>query len=65
MRDALLQGHTLYISVATVAEIMAGIRSGEEDATEALFSLFTIYGADEPLAVLPGIICGNMPGSIA
>lgn len=54
VRDALLQGHTLYISVATVAEIRAGMRSGEEDATEALFSLFTVYSADEPLARVAG-----------
>lgn len=54
VRNALLQGQTLYISVATVAEIMAGMRPGEEAATEAIFTLFTIYGVDESLARVAG-----------
>lgn len=54
VREALLQGHTLNISVATVAEIMAGMRPGEEADTDALFTLFTIYGVDETLARVAG-----------
>lgn len=54
VREALLQGHTLNISVATVAEIMAGMRPGEEADTDALFTLFTIYGVEETLARVAG-----------
>ena len=50
IRNALRQGETLIISVATIAEILAGIRPGEEEKTEALFSLFQIHPADEELA---------------
>jgi predicted nucleic acid-binding protein len=54
IKDALLLGEPLYISVATIAEILAGMRSGEEEATEDLLSLFTVYLADEALARVAG-----------
>ncbi len=50
IRDALLAGQELFISAATIAEILAGMRPGEEAETEALLSLFTICPADEPIA---------------
>jgi hypothetical protein len=54
IRETLLSGETLGISVATVAEILAGMRPGEEDKTEALLSLFQIIAADESTARLAG-----------
>jgi predicted nucleic acid-binding protein len=54
VRDTLLSGETLVISIATVAEILAGMRDGEEDATNALLSLFQVYPADEGLARFAG-----------
>ena len=52
--NALLQGNRLIISVATIVEILAGMRPGEQDDTEALLSLFTTYDADEELARIAG-----------
>jgi hypothetical protein len=54
IRESLLAGKELFISVATVAEILAGARPGEQEATEALLSLFTIVPADQPLARAAG-----------
>jgi len=54
IRDALLAGRELVISVATVAELLAGMRPGEEADTEALLSLFTVCAADEPVARTAG-----------
>ncbi len=54
IRNAVLSGEVLYISTATVAEILAGARPGEEEATEALFSLFQMYPADEHVARVAG-----------
>lgn len=54
VRDWLLAGETLAISVVTVAEILAGMRSGEESDTEALLSLFHTHAVDEPLARAAG-----------
>lgn len=54
IKEALLVGETLYISIATVAEILAGMRPGEEARTEALLSLFTIYSANEATARVAG-----------
>lgn len=54
IEDALMTGQRLYISVATVAEILAGMRPGEEEDTEALLSLFNVCPADEPLARIAG-----------
>ncbi|MBU2611001.1 MAG: type II toxin-antitoxin system VapC family toxin [Chloroflexi bacterium] len=54
IRDLLLSGESLTISVATVTELLAGIRSGEEERTEALLALFAIQPADEPIARLAG-----------
>jgi predicted nucleic acid-binding protein len=63
IQDALLAGHDLYISVATVAELLAGVRPGEEEDTEALLSLFKIYPADEPLARMAGGYLARYAGS--
>ena len=54
IEEILLSGKRLFVSVATVAEILAGIRPGEEEATEALLSLFDVYPADESLARIAG-----------
>jgi len=54
VEEALLAGQELLISVATVAEILAGMRPGEEKDTEALLSLFKICSADEPIARTAG-----------
>ena len=54
IQDALTTGRELIMSVASVAEILAGMRPGEEQDTDALLALFTIYPADEPLARLAG-----------
>ena len=50
VREALLHGEPLLISIATVSELLAGMRPGEEEDTNALLSLFRIYPADEPIA---------------
>ncbi|MCL4870418.1 MAG: hypothetical protein KJ063_15745 [Anaerolineae bacterium] len=42
IQASLLAGKIMFISVVTVTEILAGLRSGEEEATEALLSLFTV-----------------------
>jgi len=54
VRDVLLAGESLIISVATVAEILAGMRPGEEEDTEALLALFNVHAADDTLARLAG-----------
>lgn len=54
VRNWLLAGETLHISVVTVTEILAGMRAGEETDTEALLSLFAVQAMDEPLARVAG-----------
>ena len=54
MREWLLAGERLVISVITVTEILAGIRSGEEADTEALLSLFQVHALDEPQSRVAG-----------
>ena len=54
VRDALTRGQALIISVATVVEILAGLRQGEEDATNELLSLFTVRPADESIGRVAG-----------
>lgn len=54
VRDWLLAGETLAISVITVTEILAGMRAGEEADTEALLSLFQTRPVDEPQARVAG-----------
>jgi predicted nucleic acid-binding protein len=54
VREALLRGEPLIISIATVSELLAGMRPGEEEATDALLSLFRIYPADELVARVAG-----------
>lgn len=51
---ALLEDGELFISSVSVAEILAGMRPGEEDLTEALFELFTIQPSDEAVARMAG-----------
>lgn len=52
--NALLADGELFISSVSVAEILAGMRPGEETHTEALFDLFTIHPADESVARVAG-----------
>ena len=40
----------LVISVVTLTELLAGMRSGEEDRTEQLLSLFDVLSIDEIIA---------------
>jgi hypothetical protein len=61
IQKALFAGDTLVISVATVAEILAGLRPGEEEDTEALLSLFHIYPAGEDLARIAGTYLNRQP----
>jgi len=43
-------GDGLYISVVTLAELLAGMRSSEEELTEKLLSLFTVVDVDNVIA---------------
>ena len=54
IRDTLLTGRELFISISTVAEILAGMRPGEEADTETLLSLFIICPAGESIARAAG-----------
>jgi len=54
VREALLRGEPMLISIATVSELLAGMRPGEEQATDALLSPFRIYAADEVVARTAG-----------
>ena len=54
IREALLRGDELVISVATVAEMLAGMRPGEVEVTDSLLSLFRVYPADESIARTAG-----------
>jgi predicted nucleic acid-binding protein len=51
---SLLADGELFISSVSVAEILAGMRPGEEELTEALFDLFTVQPADEEVARIAG-----------
>jgi hypothetical protein len=42
-------GDVLCVSVVTLTELLAGMRSGEEDLTEKLLSLFTIIDVDNAI----------------
>jgi len=46
---ALDSGDVLCISVITLTELLAGMRSGEENLTEKLLSLFTIIDVDNAI----------------
>src|SRR3990170_6240935 len=50
LTQSLLSGEVLAMSVVSLTEILAGMRSGERERTEKLFSLFTVVGADEKIA---------------
>jgi predicted nucleic acid-binding protein len=54
LEGALLAGQPVFISIAAVAEILAGMRPSEEEDTEALLALFSIFPADETLARIAG-----------
>lgn len=45
-----------YISVVTVAELLAGMRRGEEEATEGLLGLFLKIPVSESIARSAGVI---------
>jgi predicted nucleic acid-binding protein len=44
--QALSSGEPLLISVVTLTELLAGMRSNEEDLTEKLLTLFTVMEVD-------------------
>ncbi len=44
------QGHDLYLSVMTIAELMAGMRPAETEATETLIAGFTLLPVTETIA---------------
>ena len=48
--ESLLAGEMLAIFVASLTEILAGMRAGEQERTEKLFGLFSIVGVDEAVA---------------
>ncbi len=52
--SAILADGELFISAVSVTEILAGMRSGEEDRTERLFALFTIVPVNETVARFAG-----------
>lgn len=47
--SALDSGETLAISVVTLTELLAGMRSNEEDPTEKLLALFFVLDIDQPI----------------
>jgi predicted nucleic acid-binding protein len=47
--DVLVAGEVLAISVVTLAELMAGMRPGEEVRTEKMLSLFSLLEVDEAI----------------
>jgi hypothetical protein len=53
--NALMVDGELFISIASVTEVLAGLRPGEEADTEELFALFTIQAADEAVARVAGL----------
>jgi predicted nucleic acid-binding protein len=48
--QTLIEGETLAMSVISLTEILAGMRTGEREQTEKLFELFVILDADEQIA---------------
>jgi predicted nucleic acid-binding protein len=52
--NALLADGELFISIVSVAEMLAGMRPEEKTATEELLALFTIQPADELIARIAG-----------
>ena len=56
--QTLIVGETLAISVVSLTEILAGMRTGERERTEKLFGLFTILEVDEEIARKAGEYMG-------
>jgi predicted nucleic acid-binding protein len=48
--QTLAEGEILAMSVVSVTEILAGMRKGEQERTEKLFSLFVVIDIDEQIA---------------
>ncbi len=48
--QTLAEGEILAMSVVSVTEILAGMRKGEQERTEKLFSLFAVIDIDEQIA---------------
>lgn len=48
--QTLLEGEVLAMSAVGLAEILSGMRPGEQERTEKLFSLFVIVDVDEQIA---------------
>lgn len=56
--QTLVAGETLGISVISLTEILAGMRTGEKERTESLFGLFAILEVDEGIARKAGEYMG-------
>lgn len=50
LRESLSRGDSLAASVLTRVEVLAGLRAGEEEVTERVFSLFAWISVDESIA---------------
>ena len=50
LAETLTAGETLAISVITLAEILSGVRPGEDERTERLLSLFSILDVNPAVA---------------
>jgi len=48
--QSLSEGEILGMSVVSLTEILAGMRAGEQERTEKLFSLFVLIDVDEQIA---------------
>ncbi|MCC6298366.1 MAG: type II toxin-antitoxin system VapC family toxin [Anaerolineales bacterium] len=48
--QTLAEGEILAVSVVSLTEILAGMRDGEQERTEKLFSLFVALEVDEQIA---------------
>lgn len=48
--QTLAEGEILAMSVVSLTEILAGMREGEQEQTEKLFSLFVLLEIDEEIA---------------
>lgn len=57
--QTLIAGETLAISVISLTEILAGMRTGKKERTEKLFGLFTILEVDEGIARKAGEYMGS------
>ena len=57
--QSLTEGEILAMSVVSLAEILAGMRPGEQERTEKLFNLFVLIEVDEHIAHKAGEYLNN------